>query len=419
VLLNTIGIVNLAGNGPDRPAALFLGLFAPVRGDYHLVYSGTTAAASLPPASADTTVDQSQKSVGAQITEGAQTVTSFLSMSMWSMRDVSLDGSLSVPGRIVSALHPDAAGYLVGTIHNGLTFTLLRPAVLAGNAVAHLPDIPAGGTLQVRIKPAVDTSDPASSLWQRVYGGPRPTTSWTSAQGGIPFLSQPTPGPISNALSTGPCCSGPPAPEHSLRDRIQNVASQLLQAESALISSQSVEIVAWSDRALVPFSVDGTSPQRRDLTLILAPLTLRLQPGAFRLRQGAAGPRLVDVMPSTPTSCCTTDNSSIYLAPGGFATFEFDLPEGTHARYRTLHLTVNTGGADGTRIGQLYDWPGHKWEYVDLSTGEGTVRSPARFVSGGGVLLLKLSPTEESGDISLDSPAQDLQIAGTGVATGS
>jgi hypothetical protein len=177
-----------------------------------------------------------------------------------------------------------------------------------------------------------------------------------------------------------------------------------------------VELLAWSDRPLVSLSVDGTSPQRRDLSLILSPLTVHLAPGAFRLRQGAVGPRLVDEMPSTPTSCCNLDTSGVYLGPGGFATFEFDLPEGQHTHYDSLHLTINTGGADGTRIGQVYDWQRHRWIFVDLSTGAATLRNPAPFLSGDGALLLRLTPTEESGDITINDLVQDLQISGNGMA---
>jgi hypothetical protein len=42
---------------------------------------------------------------------------------------------------------------------------------------------------------------------------------------------------------------------------------------------------------------------------------------------------------------------------------------------------------------------------------------PARFVSIDGRLLFKLEATNDSGDISLTDPYQDLAVSGTGVVT--
>jgi hypothetical protein len=45
VLLNTVSVVQLGGNSDQYPASLYVGLFAPVQGDYHLSYHAPALAA--------------------------------------------------------------------------------------------------------------------------------------------------------------------------------------------------------------------------------------------------------------------------------------------------------------------------------------------------------------------------------------
>src|SRR5205807_1550441 len=48
VLVNSVGVVTLDGTQGAHPAALYVGLFAPVRGDYNLTLDGTALPQYVP-----------------------------------------------------------------------------------------------------------------------------------------------------------------------------------------------------------------------------------------------------------------------------------------------------------------------------------------------------------------------------------
>ena len=420
VLINSVGIVQLDGSDEQRPITLYTGLFAPLRGDYRLTYQGPAFASGLQTAFYYTGPGSfpSSDPLTLRFRQGSQTDISFLSMNMWSMRDVKLETTADVPGSIRSDLAVDARGYLVGSIHNGTRLDLLRPAVLAGRAVAHLPDLPAGGTVRVRIRPAGNLFD-QTPLWFKLYGGPNLLGRIYYAKG----LFYRGPGIFPGSILSSEGSSLPE--EHGLSDRIRNVASTLPDTATAL-SAGEVQLVAWSEQPLGSLTVDGVAPQRRDLNLVTSPLAVHVSRGTFRLRQGTLGARLVDIDATQSTACCPgyPGSQPIYLGVGGSATFEFDIPYAGHVHFQQLTLSVNAGGADGTDIGHVYDWQARRWTPVNLVTGDATLSHPDRFISPWGTLLVKLKATGDypstygptSGEITITDPYQDLQLSGSGVA---
>jgi uncharacterized membrane protein YhaH (DUF805 family) len=413
VLVNTVGTISLQGDHGPYPATVYAGLFAPLRGDYHLMYDRPALPAVLAqPYFYNGPGSSTSNPVTLRFREGSQTRVDFLSMNMWSMREVSLHTSVNVAGALRSQLSLDSSGRLTGTIHNGTNLDLVRPVVLAGNAVAHLPNIPSGGTIQVRLKPQSSTV-PQTLLWIRLYGQPSPQQfsggPMYYGQGigsGVPFLG-----------NGGACCPGPlPPKENNLNDRIQNVAAALPEIQMGTMPGE-VTFLAWTQRSLGAVTVDGTTPQRRDLNLVMAPISVHLVRGAFTLPTGALGAHLIDASPGVSTNggCCPFDPrvQPLYLGVGGSATFQFDIP-GQRAHFRRLALDVNAGGAMGDHIGHAYNWSSGRWDTVNLSTGEARLSHPDQYVSPRGALLLKLKTTNDSGSVVIGDAHRQLQISGAG-----
>jgi hypothetical protein len=414
VLINSVGTITLQGDHGPYPATVYAGLFAPLRGDYHLMYDRPSLPAVLaPPYFYNGPGSPTSNPVTLRFREGAQTHVDFLSMSMWSMRDVTLKTSINISGALSSQLSVDGAGYLTGMIHNGTSLDLVRPVVLAGDAVARLPTISSGRTIEVRLKPQSSTK-PQSLLWIRLYGQPSAQqfqggpTYFGSGFGstGVPFLG-----------NGGICCPGPlPPKENNLSDRIRNVAAALPDLEAGTMPGE-VTLLGWTQRSLGTVTVDGTAPQRRNLTLVMAPLAVHLRSGAFILHTGVLSAKLMESSPGDSSSggCCPFDPriQPLYLSPGGSATFQFDIP-GKHVHFRHLALAVNAGGADGYDIGHVYNWSSGRWDSVDLSSGRVSLRHPSEYLSPRTTLLLKLETTGNSGAVVIGDVHRQLQISGAG-----
>jgi hypothetical protein len=204
--------------------------------------------------------------------------------------------------------------------------------------------------------------------------------------------------------------------EVSLMDRVRNLSERLPEAQD-ISSLGEVLFAGWSDRPLGRLTVDGAVPRRRDLTLLVAPLSLHFSRGSFRLRQGTLGATLVDIVPATPMDgCCPSPLASepVDLGPGGSATYQFDIPNAKHVHFGRLLVAVNAGGADWSEIGLAYDWRQRRWVHINVPPSGALLSHPERFISPSGVILLRLHATIQSGDIVINDPHQDLQLSGRG-----
>lgn len=425
VLVNTIGVVQLDGQTGPHPAALYVGLFAPVRGDYHLTYNGPALPSYIPqfqyyggPGGQPATGP-----LGLRLQEGAQAQVQFLSMNMWSMRDVALHSWVNVPGTVHSQLHVDAKGNIVGAVHNDTSLTLIDPAIIAGRNVIHLRDMPPETTIPVRIKPGVDVyNQDHSPIWTRLYGQSNYGYGGPMISKGLFGIGVFNQGSQFGFGGGGCCYSGPGLPpERTMKDRLRNSVSMLPEAQT-LSRVGEVSFVAWNQQPLGSITVDGVSPQRRDLNLIVAPLTVDFTGGPFTMRTGTFGAHLVDdvslnTLSNTGCCCCTPSPDPVYVGSGDSATFAFDLPRAHRLHFSTLWLQVDAGGADGANIGSVYDWRARRWVHEDLSMGYAGLSNPDRFLSPAHTVLVKLAGDSASGDIRVSDPHQDLQLSGTGVAS--
>jgi hypothetical protein len=322
-------------------------------------------------------------------------------MRMWSTRSVALATTVAIRGTVRGDLHLGPDGSILGFVRNTTNLTIIRPVIVAGRAVLHLSDLPPGATRTVRLLPSLDIHDQYQlPLWDQILG-PSSTSGDLASWDGDPWEE-----PVVDK-------------ERSLTDRLRNVAERLPEAREITTWGE-VLFAGWSEAPLGTFTVNGQTPQRRDLNLIVSPLSVRIPRGPFHLRQGTLGATLIDDRPQQPNNgCCQSPitKQAVALGPGGSATFQFDLPGGRHLHFRSLTLAANIDGIDETNVGQVYDWRARRWVHIALQLGDVPLPHPDRLISPSGALLIRFHATIDSGEIDIADPHQDLQLSGWGSAS--
>jgi hypothetical protein len=411
VQLNSVGMVMLDGSSGPQSATMYVGLTVPLPGDYHLTYHAPALITPIPQLNDlggdwwHSAPPAGTNPLGMRLQQGSQTDVTLLAMKTWAQRDVGLNTTVNIPGRVTASLHVDAQGEITGTIHNGTNLDLEQPEVVAGQSIVGVASLPRGATIQVRVRPGVDmTSQDQPPVWSHLYGA-------SSFATGDPYPFGP--GECCN-ISTGP-------PEKTLMDRIQN-ASGMLYETGNLSKLGEVALVAWSEQPLGSFTVSGSVPHRRNLTLVAMPLAVGLpSSGPFQLRIGTIGAQLIDIGPQPPSSSCcnwfSRNAAQLSVGPGGSMTFQFDIPQAhRQVRFDRLAISVNSD-ADSPDLGRVYDWRAHRWVRIDLSSGTASLREPARFISSTGQIMVRLQATSASGDITIAEPYRDVQVSGSGTAS--
>ncbi|HEV3311511.1 MAG TPA: hypothetical protein VG815_13445 [Chloroflexota bacterium] len=465
VLVNTIGIVQLGGQSSARPATLYMGVFAPESGSYDLTMPGSGfpepvsngSDSSFPGSSSNVAFSFSywpqpvNAGSGAhtalRFQEGSQTRIDFMKMDSWSMQNAEVKTTVPVPGGIHKDLHIDHSGRIVGWVKNDTPLNLVRPAIVAGGAFVRLPDLAAGETAVVRITPSLNVHNTQSqSIWPSMLG--QPSWSGSSYYGPSPqaytlLSSANGPGPSLPPVQVQPALrvraisiaqplgfgTGYGAPqEASFAARLRNVGNLMPEAQS-LDSLGPVYFVAWNQQALTPMTVNGATPDIRELNLITQPLAVgSLRGGTFTFHRGTFGPTLVDLFSANPrtnggswTTCtnnvCTSGPSPTRIDVGthGWATFEFRLPDAGRLDLKHLSLFVSAGGANSIDMGRVWDWRPGRWIHFDLRTGQANLDRPNRFISSSGTVRIKLVNTDFSRDMRMADFNHGIQISGNGV----
>ena len=411
-VVNSVGLVTLHGSSGPSTATIYMGLATPQGGDYHLTYGGSALPAPLSQLNHANGFSFRSAStlhptpLGMRLQENPQPAVTFVSMQRWTMRDLTLESSVHIPGTVQSGLTIDPQGNVAGRIHNGTNLNLLDPVIVAGQTVAHLANIPAGGSVYASVRPTDNSLYQGGTVWDQLYGG----SSFGNSD---------------NFGGFGDCCNQASyAPEGTLLDRIRNVVGMLSQAKpNALSSLGEVLLVGWSEQPLESLSVDGSTPQRRDLSVVVTPLSVRFPAhGPFQLLTGTLGSQLVDILPRAPqSSCCgfgpgSDQTQGASVAAGGFLTFEFDLPARSRVHFQQLKVNVS-GGDEGANAARVYDWSTLRWVPINLSTGAAQLPNPNRFVSSQGQIMVRIQATSGGGDLRISDPYHDIQISGAGVGT--
>jgi hypothetical protein len=166
-------------------------------------------------------------------------------------------------------------------------------------------------------------------------------------------------------------------------------------------------------------TVDGVNPPRRDLTLVVKPLSVDFARGPFTLRTGTFGASLVAVEPVAPipnqNNCCyQLAPSAITIGHGGSATFDFNLPRARQLHFTKLYVNVDAGGARGRDMGRFWNYRASRWVSYDLTRGYAKLLNPDRFISPQGTLTVKLINEDPSRPMIILDAHQNLQISGEG-----
>lgn len=413
--LNTVGLVTLDGRSDARPAVEYAGLSAPLPGTYRLTYDSPALPAPLPQISLANFAPRSaavlrNTPLGMSLQETPRTTITFLSMKRWQTRDLALDTSVRVPGSVGSRLTVSAAGDLVGSVHNGTNLDLHDPVVLAGQSMVHLRDLPAGASVRVRLRPGDSfIGGDGSSVWTTIYSSP--STILSDDFGPFGF----------------DCCNGVSLPRETTLSVREGNAIAMLSRARALTSPSGVLLSGWTTQPLGSVSVDGASPQRRDLMFVIAPLSVHLPVrGAFSVQRGMLAGSLVDMVPRAPQACCSgfggfgggfgsTDSSSqVSVGTGGSLTFEYDLPHRPRVRFRQVILSPGDR-SDNTGPTDVYDWASQRWVAIDLASGSASLPRPSRFVSSDGRILVRLRATAETGDLTVIDQAYAVEVSVRGI----
>ena len=393
-LLNTIGAVEVDGSGNRYPADVYVGVSVPAASATHLIYGAPALPAPILPEPSYGPRGPSATSLSPWIfQEGTQTRIDFLPNSAASNRAVALRTTVEVAGSISTRLQLDRAGDIVGTIQNRTPLDLIHPALVAGRAVAILPDLPPRHTVRVRLQPAND-------VHHHTYGGTLFAIYGQSPLGG-PNTTLPA--------------------ESSLTAQVRNVLSALPET-NVLSMLGEVVFLAWTEQPLSAVSLNGAIPEDRSLTLLVKPLAVNFPTGRFRLHTGTLGASFLDETPSRPRyACCGPTAQGIYLGVGGSATFAFDIPRPGHTHFLDLVLSAWGGGPDTSFNGytdmpsgavHVFDWQTGRWEGVQFQNDEAALHHPDRFVSATGALLVKLQAISDAHELAIADPHQDLQLSG-------
>jgi hypothetical protein len=394
-LVNTIGIVQMDGMASQYPMNVYAGLTAPTDSSYHLTYGAAALpSAIIPFPTSESQAMRRERTLGWSFQEGTQTGVTFPPGGNWRTRAAALRTSVYIPGTLRERLWIDPGGDIVGTIENDTTLSLTHPAIIAGRTAQQLSDLQPHQLTHVHLRPHADAlRHDYSQMLFRVYGQ--------------------TP-----VLDTGSELWR----ETSLTDRIRDTVNAL--PETTIFSMLGeVSFVAWTEQPLDGIRLNGAISGRHALTMIVRPLTVDFTPGESRLRSGTLGASFVDQVPALPRyACCNPSPQAIYIGAGGSATFEFEFPRAGHVNFRNLTLSAYGGGPDTSYTGytdmpagscRVYDWRSLQWVPLRFRNGESSLPDPDRFVSTAGVLLVKLQALDDSHELIITDPHQDLQVSGT------
>jgi len=394
VLANVDSVVYLNPGARAMQTDSYIGLFAPFRGDYDLTAS--TAVPTLIWGLGDDTANgpslgSSGSPLGMRVDQGATPLTAHLmGLQMWSQRNIGVHQSAPQQGAVTGRLVLSGK-MVVGTVTNNTALTLRDCVIVGANgASAVLPRLNPGETVHVS----------SFSLDSGLGGSPGATSG---------FNGTPT-GPLSGLYSGYNGAKGSGTLAATLR--YDSILGAVFPSGSAATISAPLTLIGWSNTPMGLFSVNGASPRRTDLDLMVAPLGLGVSSGSFTL---APGDLPVGVVGTTVNQI--NGSNGLTLNAGDRVDIQLTLPATTLARrVDMLSLVANpTNGSSSlvSSTARLWDWRTGQWRDVDLSNGSLDVKNAAPYVSAGGRVLLRLE-APSGGSLSFNNVDQNIQIGASG-----
>lgn len=381
----------------------YLGLFAPLAGDYTVAPDEAqrlgTALFAANQGNGGGTIDTS---AGLQFSQDSDEIR-LPGMSMWSSRNAVLEGTTTYHGRLEGRL-AISGGHLAGTLtnHTGATLYHLVLSEVGGNRA--FGDVAPGASIRVDLP--IDAAQPFQQSISDYVGntaqvlGIRPATT-VAALLRRSALAAIQPAPLlAQLLADGDTIITNPSESRS--DRFSHILSQQFAGNTPATFGQVVAL-GWTGQAVDAFRVNGDHPARQDTSLLIQPIPISLGAGAFSFGSASVPLRLAGSDAELQQSGFT-GNSGFTINAQTNAVFvgQMPLPTDPAQRLRVTQLTLNVFNAIAS-IGNLpstgaslYDWSRGRWVSVDASNGPVTVKEAWRFVNAAGLVRARISSQDSS-----------------------
>ena len=402
-------------SGSDRVLAQhYVGIFAPVAGDYTLASDDPALLGSSLFLSTASGVNSNPPSISATsaVFEQQAGQASLPKMGMWTSRNAILSGVVSFRGGLSGVAVAQADGSIRATLTNTTGATIYGVVLDAMGSYQTIGDIGPGKTVRVSVASGAPSTNPAQGQSASDYYSS--IAALVPAASDRPRLAMSRGGPVLASLTAAHLAGAVAAslvdptgiPTNPDETRSSRFAKILAQAPVNLSPASLGPLVlfGWSAGPISGFAVNGDHPHRQDTNLLVEPLPLALPDGPFRLNAGT--------LPARLAGSDAELQQSGFGGGGGFTinsqsnvVFAAQMPLPTSG-HRTAHvgsLTLSiyqgngAGGALSAGSAALYDWRLGRWEAVDASTGEVVVRRDAgRFIDAAGRIRVRLSAQDSS-----------------------
>jgi len=407
-------------NGPDATKTVdsYIGVLSPFQGDYDLTIPGAGQALAWGLGGDNAPGGGSGGTpLGMRVDEGPQFAAHLLGMGTWTQRNVGIEQQLTLPGTVTGQLLL-RGGSVSGRLTNTTNLTLHDVVVVGnGGTSAVIPRIDPGQTVRVRSFALSSSGTVSGSNGSYGSSTPGPLTTLYAASGpggagGTGLLAAPA-----------PPRSSPATP--AAGSRYDTILGAVFPTGFVATPSAPLALIGWSTDEVGGFAVNGSTPRRTDLDLVVAPLGLSIAPGAYTLQPGDIPVGSL----GTSTGLGNNAASGLNLSSTDHIDVQFIMPRAAASHRLTVEtLTVQTyvnfsnGSASlGVDSFKLWNWRRGRWEGIDLSSGPRTIgpgqgqdhRDPTAYVSPQGRVLLRL---DSPGQTSIGNVDQSLLVGVTGKA---
>jgi hypothetical protein len=337
-----------------------------------------------------------------RIDEGPQFDAHLVGLQMWSMRTLGVRQQLTLSGQVRG--HLVLRGNVVGgEVTNDTGLALHDCVVVGANGTSRpIPVLEPGQTVRVAAFSLSNASNPVSA------NGPNSSTGpLTNLYSAAPLAATSGVGSGTGLQAAGPRALVSPS-------RYDTVLNAVFPSGSLATAATPLTLIGWSTAPLGQFSVNGATPHRADLDLIVAPLTVSVAAGRFALSPGDLP---VSVLGTTVVPSASGPGNSLTLNPGDHMDVQFVVPAaGRHLQLDSL--TVQTNLSDGSSSlsptdAALWNWTRARWDTVDLSSGSHVVRHAASYAAPDGRIILRVQ-APQAGSLTFNNIDQSLQIGAMG-----
>jgi hypothetical protein len=363
VLLNQVTLIEpIDGGEAQARVRSFVGLFSPERRSYTLqVAAPEQETPLLRPISVQGPWDTNTGGGGVFVQDvGLGGEARGFEVSQWSMRAFASD--TIVPYGEVRSLVRLEGERLLGEVENGGPATLIDVALVQGDQVLRLGDIPPGETREGELK--------RRQMGQPGMFGPTTPMSYLVYGEEMDRQSQQGGGPL------------PPALQQRIRvlDALYNYGPSTRGGQPLLL--------AWADAATLSVSPADVRSDQQGVAIVIGAPRVALGDGEITLGSGWLAPRFEG---GAASACFGGQGTGLTLGPDP-TVIQLGLPRDLYGFQPSelMLLTASDGPWLDDTIVELYDWTAGSWEAQPITNREIPVLSPARFLSSHGALRVRI-----------------------------